>query len=52
MSHPPALQRCNVRVKISNVDRSKYDPQSIIAIVLEKTPDGFYRLGNFFLFIY
>lgn len=48
MSHPPALQGCNVRVKIPDVDRSKCDPQSIIAIVLEKTTDGFYRLGNFF----
>ncbi|XP_022160133.1 KRAB-A domain-containing protein 2-like [Myzus persicae] len=46
MSHPPALQGCNVRVKIPDVDRSKCDPQSIIAIVLEKTTDGFYRLGT------
>jgi len=52
MSHPPALQGYNVRVKIPDVDRSKCDPQSIIAIVLEKTTDGFYHLGNFFLFIY
>ncbi|CAI6355308.1 unnamed protein product [Macrosiphum euphorbiae] len=46
MSHPPALQGCNVRVKIPNVDRSKCNPQSIIAIVLEKTTDEFYRLGT------
>ncbi|XP_025196654.1 uncharacterized protein LOC112595603 [Melanaphis sacchari] len=46
MSHPPALQGCNVRIKIPDVDRSKCDPQSIIAIVLEKTTDGFYRLGT------
>ncbi|KAL4122644.1 hypothetical protein QTP88_014934 [Uroleucon formosanum] len=46
MSHAPALQGCNVRVKIPDVDRSKCDPQSIIAIVLEKTTDGFYRLGS------
>ncbi|XP_008178928.1 uncharacterized protein LOC100574778 [Acyrthosiphon pisum] len=53
MSHPPALvqtwsvlEGCNVRVKIPDVNRSKCDPQSIIAIVLEKTTDGFYRLGT------
>lgn len=46
-SHPPALRGCNVRIKIPEVDRSKCDPHSIIAVVLEKTTDGFYRLGNF-----
>lgn len=38
LSHLPALQGCNVRVNIPDV-------------VLEKTTDGFYRLGNFFLLI-
>jgi len=51
MSHLPALQGYNVRVKISDVETSKCDPQSIVAIVLEKTTDVFYRLDNFFLFI-
>jgi hypothetical protein len=45
ISHPPALQGCNVRIKIPHIDRSKCDLQSI---VLEKTTDGFYRLDNFF----
>ncbi|KAL4097967.1 hypothetical protein QTP88_022648 [Uroleucon formosanum] len=46
MFYAPALQECTVRVKIPDVNRSKCDPQSIIAIVLEKTTDGFYRLGT------
>lgn len=45
--HPPALQGCKVRIKIPDVDRWKCDPQSIIAIVLEKTTEKFYHLGSF-----
>ena len=35
-----------VRVPISDFDRGKGDARNILALVLEKTNDGFYRLGS------
>ncbi|KAK7605083.1 hypothetical protein V9T40_006941 [Parthenolecanium corni] len=35
-----------VRVQVPDVDRGKTDARSILACVIEKTEDGFYRLGT------
>ena len=41
---PTAIRGQTVKVKIPDVDRSKTDPRILLAVVLEKTVDDFYRL--------
>jgi len=36
----------SVRVQVPSVDRNKTDARSVIACVMEKTDDNFYRLGT------
>ncbi len=43
---PEASVGSSVTVKIPEVDRNKGDPKNIIAVVLDVTPDGMYRLGT------
>lgn len=43
---PPATRGQTVKVKIPEVDRSKTDPRILLAVVLEKTDEDFYRLGT------
>ncbi|GBO23378.1 hypothetical protein AVEN_103750-1, partial [Araneus ventricosus] len=35
-----------MRIKVPEVDRAKTDARSILAVVLSKTEDGFYKFGT------
>ena len=43
---PTAIRGQTVKVKIPDVDRSKTDPRILLAVVLEKMDEDFYRLGT------
>jgi len=44
--HPNVDEGVTVRIKVPEVDRAKTDARSILAVVLSKTEDGFYKLGT------
>lgn len=43
---PPASVGDTVTVSVPKVDRGRGDPRNVVAVVLEATEDGFYKLGN------
>ncbi|KAE8745814.1 hypothetical protein FOCC_FOCC007461 [Frankliniella occidentalis] len=43
---PPASVADTVTVSVPKVDRGRGDPRNVVAVVLEATEDGFYKLGN------
>jgi hypothetical protein len=43
----PPLGR-NVRIKMSDIDRAKMDPRSIIAVITDIKDEEFYELGKLF----
>ncbi|GBN17862.1 hypothetical protein AVEN_142355-1 [Araneus ventricosus] len=45
-NHPNVYEGVAVRIKVHDVDRAKTDARSILAVVLSKTEDGFYKLGT------
>ncbi|GBM13994.1 hypothetical protein AVEN_166185-1 [Araneus ventricosus] len=44
--HPNVDESVTIRIKLPEVDRAKPDASSILAAVLSKTEDGFYKLGT------
>lgn len=44
--HPPVSIGSNVRIPVPEVDRGRGDPRSIVGVVLETKPDGFYTIGT------
>lgn len=36
----------NIRLKVSDIDRAKTDPKSIIAVVVDVKDNEFYQLGT------
>ncbi|KAF2879050.1 hypothetical protein ILUMI_27144 [Ignelater luminosus] len=45
-AHPKPDIGSTVRIPVPDVDRGRGDARSILAVVLESTEDGFYRLGT------
>ena len=43
---PPASLGDTVRVPIPDVDKGRGDPRNVLAVVMNVTEDGFYRLGT------
>lgn len=44
--HPEATLGTTVRIPVPDVDRGRGDARSILGVVLELSPDGFYKLGT------
>nr|CAI5832451.1 unnamed protein product [Callosobruchus analis] len=45
-THAKAKSGSIVRIPVPDVDRGRGDTRSVLAVVLEATEDGFYRLGT------
>ncbi|XP_071053668.1 KRAB-A domain-containing protein 2-like [Onthophagus taurus] len=45
-THPKPQIGSTVRIPVPDVDRGRGDARSVLAVVLEATEDGFYRLGT------
>lgn len=45
-THPKPKIGSTVRIPVLEVDRGRGDARSVLAVVLEATEDGFYRLGT------
>ena len=44
--HPKAKSGCTVKIKVPNVNRTKTDGRSVLAVALQEIEDGFYKLGT------